>query len=711
MICLPARLVPLAGSALLALTLFVLLPTLAPSHASPPPPFVTTSPGITVTVISTPTLPARLTLVAPAFVLTGDRVSPTLSVHYDRFADVQAPLLAYRAVPAGPWRRVTTWVDERMQQLIVNDAPPGEYALVKLDAAADSLPANAVVIDDLAPGFTRSGPSANWHEATTPPSAYYLDHAYWTYSISSTVGQNDGVWMPSGLNGAYEVLVFVPANYATTQYAYYHVYHDGQLEGQPIDQSIYWAEWVSLGTFDFVSGTGDYVALSNITYEDERKWVAFDAVAFVSRQVYLPVVIRNFPLPPLSPKLHTGIHLGNRTTDWTADMLRPIDGDQGGGSWPTAVVVLGDQVWQVERSATSPCGIVDVYPRADRPIVYDYLKRAAQNGVQVIVRIYPSPGNFIDWDDPGRQNHHLRPDNVPAGGQYCYDPIPDDGKWSAPEYYRAIDDIADEMGHIHLSNVADGWSEAGFGPANEPNIEWYSRHTTPTISSPAAWDEMDAYFSALYQDAHVDYPDVNVFTPPMAQGAYAEGIEWSDFCAKRELDDESVGYEYMQDTYGASNDGYLWHNYWNQGRESPVKCEYGGGHVYSAFPDWMQTAIFYSSKPVFIAEADLYSQCQLTGNPLQWKDDSDDLPGSPEETAQSLLDFSSHNAWLTDANVFWLLADDTGFTKTAGECDGLTDPRFLREHDWHEAYDEDDRDPPLGEPLREWFTTWWPQAH
>ncbi len=169
MICLPARLVPLAGSALLALTLFVLLPTLAPSHASPPPPFVTTSPGITVTVISTPTLPARLTLVAPAFVLTGDRVSPTLSVHYDRFADVQAPLLAYRAVPAGPWRRVTTWVDERMQQLIVNDAPPGEYALVKLDAAADSLPANAVVIDDLAPDSPAAAPRPTGTMPPRPP--------------------------------------------------------------------------------------------------------------------------------------------------------------------------------------------------------------------------------------------------------------------------------------------------------------------------------------------------------------------------------------------------------------------------------------------------------------------------------------------------------------------------------------------------------------
>ncbi len=230
-------------------------------------------------------------------------------MHYDQFEKVEAPLLAYRAAPAGPWRRVTTWVDEQMQQLTVNDAPPGEYALVKLKSSASSLPTNAVVIDDLDPEFTRSAPPANWHDATTPPSAYYLDHAYWTYSISSTVEQNDGVWTPSGLNGAHEVLVFVPANYATTEYAYYYVYHDGQLEGQNLDQSIYWAEWVSLGTYDFVSGTGDYVALSNVTYEDESKWVAFDAVAFVSRQVYLPLVLRYCPLRRLPPKQFSGIHL------------------------------------------------------------------------------------------------------------------------------------------------------------------------------------------------------------------------------------------------------------------------------------------------------------------------------------------------------------------------------------------------------------------
>ncbi len=249
-----------------------------------------------------------------------------------------------------------------------------------------------------------------------------------------------------------------------------------------------------------------------------------------------------------------------------------------------------------------------------------------------------------------------------------------------------------------------------FEPANEPNTEWYSQATTPKIDDPEAWDEMDDYFAALYTYAHSHYTGIIVFTPPMAQSAYAEGIEWSN-CDNRKLTDGSIGYDHMRTTYETNNDGYTWHNYWNQGRESAVTCLQGGGHVYSAFPSWMQMAIYYRNLPIYIAEADLYSQCQLTGNPLQWKDDSPDLTGSPEETSESLLLFSSGNVWLTDANIFWLLADNTGQQMLPEQCAGVQDERLLREHDWHEAYDEDDRDPPFGEPFREWFTLWWPQAH
>jgi hypothetical protein len=327
--------------------------------------------------------------------------------------------------------------------------------------------------------------------------------------------------------------------------------------------------------------------------------------------------------------------------------------------------------------------------------VYEYLKRAAQNGVQVIVRIYPSPGNFLDWNDPGHSNHHLITDATPAGNDYC------DLKYYQ---FRSTSDIADEMGHIHTSNLADGWSELGFEPANEPNIEWYSGNTDPTIDNPIAWDEMDDYFSALYTYAHNDYPGVQVFTPPMAQGAFAEGKEWSDACGDRLLTDGSSGYNHMRLTYDTHNDGYDWHNYWNQGRETNKDCEEGGGHVYTAFPFWLSWNILFTQRPVQITEADLYSLCQGMGNSISWKDDD------PSATTDSLLAFATNSSLLTDFNAVWLLNDNTGHMMTPEQCGGETNERYLREHDWHEAYDEDDRDAPYGEPFHSWFTMWWPRA-
>ena len=35
--------------------------------------------------------------------------------------------------------------------------------------------------------------------------------------------------------------------------------------------------------------------------------------------------------------------------------------------------------------------------RDDRDYVYDYLTQVAQAGVKVFIRLYPSPGNFADW--------------------------------------------------------------------------------------------------------------------------------------------------------------------------------------------------------------------------------------------------------------------------------------------------------------------------
>jgi len=149
--------------------------------------------------------------------------------------------------------------------------------------------------------------------------------------------------------------------------------------------------------------------------------------AEVEFAVHLPLVLRNWP-PPM-PKVYTGIHLGNHEGgDWTDDELALIDGDAG-GAWPRVVVVQSKQVWNVWRPTESPCQVVgaDVWndPQGvDRRNVYDYLTRATQNGVTIIIRIAPSPGNFEEailpgWPDPVQvptRTLITQPDITPGGG-------------------------------------------------------------------------------------------------------------------------------------------------------------------------------------------------------------------------------------------------------------------------------------------------------
>ncbi len=671
--------------------------------ADNPPPYVQAPHFAHITTITTLTLPTRFTLLAPAFELIATDFPFTFTIDAHGFSE--AAQLAYRPNVTAPWQRLKLAMDTQNALWLVPNAPCGTYAVVSVTAATRP-PAGAMVIDDVSANFQRYGEAANWHAVTG--SKYYLEHAYWTRNTYNTI-ENYGTWTPTThLSGVYAVQVFVPGNYADTERAVYQIYHDNQTAVYTLSQNSYWAEWVNVGVYTFTPATASYVKLTDVTYEDiYTNWVAFDAVAFVPqiRHVYLPTVLRNYPLPPAAPKLSTGIHLGNRTVDWTVEMLQPIDGDQG-GAWPAAVVVLSDQVWTIERSSTTPCTITQAYPRSDRPIVYNYLKRAASNGTRVIVRIYPSPGNFIDWDDPLRQNHRLMFGATPAGGHYCYDPLPDDWKWQASEYYRDVSDLVHEMGAIHTSNVADGWTESGFEPANEPNVEWYSLDTTsPNIKDYVVWDDMDIYFSNIYQVAHSQYTGTlsfKVFTPPMGQSFFSDGIHWTS-CEPLVLTDESTGYDHLLKTYGEYNDGYSWHNYWISGRENYIHCRYGGQQVAYAFPTWVFQNIFYAGRLAQITEADLASVCQNMGNSIEWKD------AVVISTTESLSKFFKAS-FLPDVNVVWLLNDNSGHILTPEQCNEITEERQLREHDWHEAFDEDDRDSPYGEPFRQWFVEWWPIA-
>jgi len=657
------------------------------TSAEPPIPFVTTSSSVAVTTIPTPTLPARLTLLAPAFGLPAG--AGDLTITYDWLPADVSSLLAYRPDGASPWQKIPVRMNEAARQIVVLDAPAGEYALVQVSIQT-ALPGNAIVVDDLSAGFARYGPPGNWHDATYPASAYYLGHAYWTSNTYNTA-ENWGVWTPPALDGPHEVLVFVPSNYADTTHAVYWVQHAGQGDWRPVNQSIYWAEWVSLSVFTFTAGSESYVYLSDVTYEPYgTRWVAFDAVAFVPMRTYLPLVMHNYP-PPM--KQWTGIHLGNHEEkdngDWTAEMLQPIDGDNG-RSWPCVIVVQSKQIWNAWRPTESPCEVAGAGVREDRANVYDYLTRAANNGVTIIIRIAPSPGNFEDWDGTG--SHTLITTTTPAGGDYC------GGKW---EYFRAIDDLVKEMDAIHTRNEINGWPDncCYFEPANEPNLEWYPDGTTPPINSAEAWQAMDDYFAALVAYARQHYPGLQILTPPMAQGRYAEGIDWrgdypTNFCPRQLVEGKWKGYDLMLDTYFWRVDGYhgySWHNYYTQGRESYSMCDYGGFHVSYHFPDFMTYEIIFNDRSAFVTEADLCSwfddktgQCYNT-NPIHDKEDD------PAATSLSLWYFfsSEHSMGGADAITLWLLNND--------EAD-------REEYDWHEAYAE------TTHSHYDWFDQWWQET-
>lgn len=374
-------------------------------------------------------------------------------------------------------------------------------------------------------------------------------------------------------------------------------------------------------------------------------------------------------------KCWSGVHLGNRNfSDWNSTLLQKID-PQLGGEWPVVAVALSNQVYQINRYSSShptyPCRIYSASIR--NPVLFDYIKRASQAGVRVVIRLMPSPGNFPDWNDPNWPNHSLSSGPPVGPNGYC--------DWNN---YRSPGDLGDEMGRIQALNWSEGFLVFGFEPANEPNVEWYSRNVgTPRIWNSTAWTDMDAYFSTIYDYVHANYPAyIKVLTPPMVQSQYAEGNDIEDVgdstpCEDIWLvDDVYKGYDLMRTTYETKSDGINWHNYWSQGKELYNYCPLGQ-HVSIYFPQWMKDAIRNQGIPVTITEADLGSPSQMRGlNPLPDKRTGD----NPTYAADSIQYFFNSEHWFGGQyhyGVFprvasWLLADDTGFG----------------DHDWHKAYEE-----------------------
>ncbi len=412
-------------------------------------------------------------------------------------------------------------------------------------------------------------------------------------------------------------------------------------------------------------------------------------------RLQLPSVARFYP----ATRFRSGLHLGNRLLDWNTpiDFLQRVD-LASDVTTPRVVVALSSQIFTVQRAATAPCAITGV--AIGNAYLFDFLDRAVRDGAWIVIRIYPSPGNFSDYADPGPA-HTLLSGATPAGPDYCS---------GRSAQFRATSDVAAEMAAITAFVFdARGWPAGGvfFEPANEPNLEWYEglRKThpdlAPAVEDSRAWKAMDAYFAAVYDRAHALEPRVRVLAPPMAQHLFADTREFGT-CTRTILivngvPQYSAGYDWMQTTYTTKNDGWSWHNYWRAGYEAwrDDFCQMSdavGDHVFQYFPAWLQNVITTSAKPAFITEADLLSPCVFPLNALVDKEDAD-------ATAGSLTQFMAGER-AADAIAVWVLtnqfADPTPATLNCDDANA--------EMAWHEAY----RDTPVGDGYeRAWFPLWW----
>lgn len=355
-----------------------------------------------------------------------------------------------------------------------------------------------------------------------------------------------------------------------------------------------------------------------------------------------------------------------------------------GGAWPKIAVALSNQLFSLNRDSNCHITSVNVLPTGQN--LYNYLKRATQqNNTLVIVRIRPSPGNFQESIDPNW--FQTRPPTRTLISQIGIHP----GGWTqcdgyTQERFRAVDDIGDEILAIQRKAVSDGWQVFGFEPANEPNTEWYSYETRPSLDNQSSWQAMDTYFANLYDYVHNNAGSltIRVFTPPMAQGAYAEKNNLAavlNGCPSFAFS----GYSQMPLTFnsgGPKNDGYSWHNYFIQGKEGWDLCP-DGQHVSLYFPDPMSTNIQnHLNLADIISEADLASPQMNWGNPLTDKD------AQPDAAAASIRQFL-HDDFAVDYVAVWLLNDNN-------------DPNDLTnaEHQWHQAYSDSGG-------FRAWFINWW----
>lgn len=143
-------------------------------------------------------------------------------------------------------------------------------------------PADEIIVDATGAGWTQGGEASAWHATANG----YGDSALWTDNHAFIQPLYSwGRWYPPLAQGRnYEVFVYIPGELATTTNARYWIFHAGSSDSVAVAQGAYRDEWVSLGTFYFSGQGGEYVALSDVTYEpDLSRTLVWDAVKFTPR--------------------------------------------------------------------------------------------------------------------------------------------------------------------------------------------------------------------------------------------------------------------------------------------------------------------------------------------------------------------------------------------------------------------------------------------
>jgi hypothetical protein len=163
--------------------------------------------------------------------------------------------------------------------VLVVQISPGATPIIP--SQSNSQPSD-IAIDTRNPSFVKGGSSDDWQ---TAPNGYG-GTAFWLKNNTYAQGQfNWARWyalLPCP--GYYQVSMYIPAGIATTRNVRYWIAHAGAYDTRRVNQSLYANQWVSLGVFYFSATGGEYVSMSDVTYEPFLSTaIVVDAVKFSPR--------------------------------------------------------------------------------------------------------------------------------------------------------------------------------------------------------------------------------------------------------------------------------------------------------------------------------------------------------------------------------------------------------------------------------------------